>query len=69
MKFVKMAELDGLMVGVQTTQLAHKGQRLGPILIDADNRKQLEKRISSIQEMLRIEVEGYDGSIKGITWN
>lgn len=69
MKFVKMAELGGLMVGVQTTQLAHKGQRLGPILIDADNRKQLEKRISSIQEMLRIEVEGYDGSIKGIIWN
>lgn len=69
MDFVKMVEVNDISVGMDTPQLTHKGQRFGPILIDADNREQLEMRISSLQKIMHIEVEGCDGIIRDIVWN
>lgn len=69
MKCVKMTCLDDIKVGDKTHPLTHKGQRLGPIIVTGDDRKDIEKNIKLIQETLRIEVIGKDGNIYGIKWD
>ncbi len=69
MECVKMLEVNDIKVGMETPKLRHKGQRFGPILVDAKNRIQLEEFISRIQLILRVDIKDIDGSTKGIIWN
>lgn len=69
MDYVKMIEICDVFVGKRTHKLLHKGQRLGPILIDADNREQLEFRIKEVQNTLQIGVVNDFGYTSGIVWN
>lgn len=64
---VKMMEVSDFHVGMLTSKLMHKGQRLGPILVDGCNREDLEKNIKEIQRTLQVLVESH-GENKGIYW-
>ena len=66
--FVKMMCLDGIKVGMQTSPLTHKGQRLGPIIVSGRDRADIDRNISRLQAMLRISVKNEKGEIKGINW-
>lgn len=68
MPSVIQAFVDGFMTGMDTHKLTHKGQRMGPILVKADNRASLEKEIDIIQNTLKAEVVTVSGEIKGINW-
>ncbi len=67
--FVKMVELNGLEVGSLTTKIAHKGMRKGPILIDADNRFELEKNINEVRSILEFKVRTLEGFNNGVIWD
>lgn len=69
MECVKMVDVKDIVVGMSATRLTHKGQRLGPILIGAERRDQLEEFIETIQSVLSIEVENMNGEIKNIVWD
>ena len=64
---VYQAYLPDLRVGEKAKTMRDKGDRLGPILIRGENRKELEEVINQIQEKLLIQVQTADG-IKGIIW-
>lgn len=64
---VKMLEVSDIIEGMETSKLTHKGQRLGPILVDAENRNQLENFIKDIQRTLEVIVDN-NGDYKGICW-
>lgn len=66
--YVKKCDIE-ITVGQETQEMIYKGQRLGPIILKADNRDLLEKYIEEIQSVLKIEVRTLDGSIQGIIWN
>jgi hypothetical protein len=69
MKCVKMIEEGDIVVGMKTLKLTHKGQRLGPIIVEADNRSQLEKNITNIQATLKVIVDRDVDEMYGIKWN
>ena len=69
MDCVKMMEVSDINVGMLAPKLTHKGQRLGPILLDAENRNQLEVSIGKIQGTLCACIVGEDGGCKGICWD
>lgn len=69
MDFVKMVEIDDVKVGNESPKLTHKGQRLGPILLNGNSRENLDKNISLLQDTLYIEVENADEEIKNIIWS
>ena len=58
---VIMACLDNIRVGKITEKMEHKGSRLGPILVKADSRRELEESIQSIQEEFKVFVRTSDG--------
>lgn len=58
---VIMACLDNLKVGHKAEKMEHKGSRMGPILVKANSRKELEAVIISIQEELKVSVITEDG--------
>lgn len=58
---VIMVCLDNLKVGNKAEKMEHKGNRLGPILIKANSRKELEEAIISIQNELKVLVRTADG--------
>lgn len=67
--FVKMLSVSDIRIGEKTHAITHKGQRLGPILLSADNRRQLEQYIETMKSMLHIYVQNEKGSIRDIIWN
>ena len=67
--FVKMMDVNGISIGMNSSTLTHKGQRLGPIILDADNREELDLRIKAIQNSFIVEVKNKDGLIRGISWS
>ena len=69
MDCVKMMEVSDIEVGMDTPKLTHKGQRMGPILLDAEDRNQLEYLIGEIQRTLYIKVKSNKGTLKDICWN
>lgn len=69
MPCVKVADIDNLVIGTRIEKMTNKTQRLGPIVLKAENRDMLEKYIEEIQSVLKIEVRTLDGSIQGIHWN
>lgn len=62
-------DLDGLTVGKHVEKMINKTQRLGPIIVKANNRTDLELQIIKIQETLRIEVITSKGDVQNIIWN
>lgn len=66
--FVEKVCLDMIHIGQKTEPMLHKGLRKGPILVSGSSRDNLEKNINTVQNTLKIEVEGPDGEIKGIIW-
>ena len=66
--FVKMVSLDSIVVGQKTERMLHKGLRKGPILVYGEDRDDLEKNITVLQETLQIDVLGPDEVIRGIIW-
>jgi len=66
--FVKMADIKGIEPGMQTPVLSHKGQRLGPVIISGDSRKDIEEKIEIIKSVLHIEVQTSEGRIADICW-
>lgn len=69
MECVKMMEASSIIVGMKTPKLTHKGQRLGPIIVEADNRSQLEKNIMNIQATLKVIVDSAVNGMGRIKWN
>lgn len=66
--FVKMACIDDIKVGMETEKMLHKGLRKGPIIVVGENREELEKNISIVQNTLKIEVINEKGEISGVVW-
>lgn len=58
---VDMVCLANLQVGNTAGKMEHKGSRLGPILVHADSRRELDKTIRSIQEEFKVFVKTADG--------
>ena len=67
--FVKKAYINDLRIGEQTEPPTYKGARKGPILIQSDNREELERDIKTVRDTLKITVKTKDGGIRGICWN
>ena len=66
---VEMADIHTIDVGMKTMPMTHKGLRQGPILVSANNREELDKRIMRIQHSLNIQVLSPDGTLNGINWS
>ncbi len=66
--FVKETFLSDIKIGLKSEKMLYKGMRKGPILINAANRKELDKNIETVQNMLKITVRQKDGNIGGICW-
>lgn len=67
--FVRKAYIDDLTVGQQTMPPTYKGARKGPILVQGENRKDLEKNILTVQETLKVTVKTDAGDICNICWS
>ena len=68
LSYVQKCDVD-ISIGQETLEMTYKGQRLGPIIVNAESREQLEKYIEEILSILKIEVKALDGCIQGICWN
>lgn len=66
--FVRKAYIDDLAVGQQTMPPTYKGARKGPILIQGENRENLEHHIMAVQNIINIRVATTTGE-KGICWS
>ncbi len=66
--YVHMCDVADVQVGMESPELTHKGQRLGPILVSAESRDEIDVRITEIQNMLHIQTRGADGQLKNINW-
>lgn len=66
---VEMADFHGIEIGMKTMPMTHKGQRLGPILISANNREELDSRVIHIQKLLDIQVVSSKGDVCGVKWS
>lgn len=66
--FVKMLSVSDIKIGEKTHAMTHKGQRLGPILLSADNRRQLEQYIEKIKCTMRVNVLDNFKKNNGIKW-
>lgn len=64
-----MSDLGDLKVGNKTTIMTNKTHRLGPIIVAASNRNEIDKLIEKIQKILKINVLTSSGENKGIIWN
>ena len=68
MSFVKKAYIDGIEVGQQTTPPSYKGARKGPILVQGNNRDELERNILNVQNTLSVSVKQQNGELCNIKW-
>lgn len=67
--FVKKIDLQKVKIGIKTNALVDKTDRLGPIIIEASDRQEIERHIKEVQETLIIETVNSEGVVKGIIWN
>ena len=63
-----MLSVSDIEIGRETHPMTHKGQRMGPFLLSADNLVQLHKNIEIVKNTLHIDVEDKNGIIRGIIW-
>lgn len=66
---VALIRLDNIHVGDKTEIMTHKGQRMGPLILHAKSRAEMESIITQVQHVLQIDVMGPDGQIRGPRWN
>lgn len=66
--FVRRAYIDDIKIGQRTEKMTYKGARKGPILIQGENREDLEENIIMVQSLLDIKVRKDDGQTAGIVW-
>ena len=67
--FVRKAYIDDLTVGQQTMPPTYKGARKGPILVQGENRDDLERNILAVQHVLYAMIRQYDGELRNICWS
>ena len=65
---VKLIDLDNLHVGMHTKKMINKTMRMGPIIIAASNREELNMCVKKVKEKLKINVRCVDNILKGIVW-
>jgi hypothetical protein len=65
---VKVSDVEELQVGTHVGKMVNKTQRLGPIILKADNRETLEQEIIKIQNTLTIRVKSNAGLTSEIIW-
>lgn len=58
-----------IKVGDETREMTYKGQRLGPVIVSGEDRKDIEAKIKSIQSLLTIKVVDNNGLISDIIWS
>lgn len=66
---VCFADFSMLNVGMKTLPMTHKGQRLGPIIISAQNRTELESEIAIIQDILKVKMENSKDINNSVIWD
>ncbi|MFC2029612.1 hypothetical protein ACFLWA_02665 [Chloroflexota bacterium] len=64
---VHRTHIQEIQVGYQARRMTGKAMRLGPILLSATNRVELQEIIDRVRDTLAVEVETEEG-IKGIEW-
>lgn len=65
---VKLFSLDGICKGAQTQKITNKTQRLGPIIVEASSRREIDDVIKEIQQSLIITVRTPSGNLGKIIW-
>lgn len=65
--YVRLFDKHGLQVGTEMARMEHKGQRLGPIVLEAKDRDGIDGRIKEVQGLLSMTVQTQSG-IQGIRW-
>lgn len=65
---VKFANFDGVEAGKPIFPIENKTQRLGPIIIAADNRRKLEDVMTYMMNTLQIVVKTRSGKKENIRW-
>lgn len=66
---VVMCDIRNLSKGDKTEKMIAKGMRKGPILVNANNRDELDSIISRIQETIDIKVATPEGELKNTIWS
>ena len=66
--FVRKTYIDDLAVGQQTMPPNYKGARKGPILVQGENRDDLEKNIIEVQNTLKSIVKTTNDDLRSICW-
>lgn len=66
---VVMIDMDNVEIGSHIGPMINKTHRLGPILVAADNRVDVDKLIAKVQSTLDIRVKCKDESIRTIIWS
>lgn len=67
--FVRKAYIEDLQIGQQTEPPLFKGARKGPILVQGNNRDELESNIIKVQETLKALVKNNNGDLYSICWS
>lgn len=69
-KEIKKMDLDNLKIGFCIHEIENKTMRLGPIIIGASSRFEIEKIMQKIKDTLKIKVRTIDGSLKeDVIWD
>lgn len=66
--FVKDVVTSNFAIGMRAGKMIHKGMRKGPVIIDAENRAELDENIVTVTKTLEIDVRTDSGEIRGIIW-
>lgn len=66
---VEKAYMDDIAYGLKTTSMTYKGARKGPIIIQGDNRNEIDNLIELVQQTLHIVVKTDDGRLEDIKWD
>lgn len=65
---VVMADIANLHIGSRTELINNKTQRLGPILVTANTRLEIDKLINKVQQTYYVKVKCLNENIAGIRW-
>lgn len=68
MQGVVLVDLAHLKIGDHIETMRNKTQRLGPILVTANDREEIESLLFQVQNTLKIEVKCADDYIRNIQW-
>lgn len=66
---VVFADFKSLKKGNKIRKMEHKGQRLGPIIISAKNREELEKQMQRIQRILYVKIKSQKNERSSCIWD